>query len=267
MHAFICVTCGAQYRESREPPACCAICEDERQFVGLDGQQWTTLEEMAPTHSNHFEKVEPGLIMIGTRPTFAIGQHAFLLREAKVLWDCLAFIDDMTVADLAACGGVEAIGISHPHFYTTCVEWSRALGGVPIRLHADDREWLVRPDSRVSFWQGETLELADGVTVVRGGGHFPGSAMLHWAAGAGGKGVVLGSDTISVAYDRKRVTWMHSFANLIPLSPAKVWHTVEVLRPFPYDRLYSAWPQRVIHTDAQAIVRASAERYVEAMRD
>ena len=60
---------------------------------------------------------------------------------------------------------------------------------------------------------------------------------------------------------------MHSFMNFIPLSPAKVWRTVEALRALPYDRLYSAWPQRLIASDAQAVVQASAERYVEAMRD
>src|ERR1700733_5890517 len=78
--------------------------------------------------------------------------------------------------------------ISHPHFYTTLVDWSRAFGNVPVHLHADDAKWVRQPDPCIRFWQGERFELMNEITLVRGGGHFPGWAMLLWAAGAGGKG-------------------------------------------------------------------------------
>jgi hypothetical protein len=39
----ICRTCGVQYGAPRKD---CPICEDERQYVGWDGQQWTTLAEL-----------------------------------------------------------------------------------------------------------------------------------------------------------------------------------------------------------------------------
>ena len=76
---------------------------------------------------------------------------AFLVHAGSVLWDCLSFIDDDTVAAVEALGGVSAIAISHPHFYATCVEWSRAFGGVPVFLHADDRDpqrRAISPDGR-----------------------------------------------------------------------------------------------------------------------
>ena len=46
MDAFICRTCGVQYAPSEQPPSNCPICEDERQYVGWNGQQWTTLEQL-----------------------------------------------------------------------------------------------------------------------------------------------------------------------------------------------------------------------------
>ena len=192
MPAFICSTCGTQYPPSEAPPAHCPVCEDERQFIPPEGQSWTTLERLRISHHNGFRQYEPGLIGIGTTPKFAIGQRALLLctPEGNVLWDCISLIDDATVTLINGLGGLRAIAISHPHFYTTLVDWSRAFGNVPVHLHADDAKWVRQPDSCIKFWQGERFELQKGITLVRGGGHFPGGAMLHWAAGAGGKGVV-----------------------------------------------------------------------------
>ena len=34
---------------SSAPPGHCPICEDERQYVGPDGQQWTTLDQLRAT--------------------------------------------------------------------------------------------------------------------------------------------------------------------------------------------------------------------------
>jgi hypothetical protein len=39
--------------------------------------------------------------------------------EGNVLWDCVSLIDDATVTIINALGGLRAIAISHPHFYTT----------------------------------------------------------------------------------------------------------------------------------------------------
>ena len=40
---YICVQCGVQFSAAPTPPEKCPICEDERQAVHWDGQQWTTL--------------------------------------------------------------------------------------------------------------------------------------------------------------------------------------------------------------------------------
>src|SRR3546814_4656876 len=59
------------------------------------------------------------------------------------------------------------------------VEWSRAFGGVPILLHAADREWVMRDAPAIEYWEGGTRELWDGMTLVRCGGHFAGGAIAH----------------------------------------------------------------------------------------
>src|SRR5689334_14886175 len=43
MPNFICTTCGMQYAESNQPPAACDICEDERQYTKVTGQQMDNL--------------------------------------------------------------------------------------------------------------------------------------------------------------------------------------------------------------------------------
>src|SRR5262245_22389649 len=187
MPAFICDTCGSQFTPSEAPPPGCPVCQDERQYVPSGGQRWTTLEVLARGHFNSYRQHEPGLIGIGTVPKFSIGQRALLLLAAggNILWDCIPFIDAATVEIVKGLGGLSAIAISHPHYYGTMVEWSRAFGGVPVHLHAADRQWIMRPDPIIALWEGDTLPLASGVTLVRCGGHF---GRRNGAALGGGRG-------------------------------------------------------------------------------
>ncbi len=261
--AYICQTCGTQFPPAAHPPSSCPICEDERQYVGWQGQQWTTLQALQQDHHNVIRAVEPGLTGIGTSPSFSIGQRALLVQTpaGNVLWDCITLIDQATIAEVKALGGISAIAISHPHYYSSMIEWSRAFDA-PIYLHAADREWVVRPDPALIFWDGETQALADGLTLVRCGGHFAGGTVLHWPAGAGGRGALLTGDIINVVQDRRYVSFMYSFPNLIPLSPAAVRRVVAAVEPFAYDRIYSAWWDKVTVEDAKRAVHRSADRYI-----
>ncbi len=267
MPAFICTACGTQYPPGESPPEACAVCEEERQFVPPGGQKWTTLEALAASHFNGFRQLEPGLIGIGAQPHFAIGQRALLLctPEGNVLWDCISMLDPATVTLINGLGGLSAIAISHPHFYTTMVEWSRAFGGVPIHLHAADRQWVMRPDPAIRFWDGETLALLPGVTAIRCGGHFPGGTVLHWAAGAQGRGVLCASDIATVTPDRKFLSFMRSYPNLIPLSAREVERIGMALEPFAFDTIYGHYFDRVIATGGKEILRKSISRYLAAI--
>jgi hypothetical protein len=266
--AFICVTCGTQFPPSAAAPEHCPICADDRQYIGHDGQRWTTLAELRNTHRNTFTEIAPCLTAIRTDPLVAIAQHAHLIETpaGNVLWDCISFVDEATVAEVERRGGIVAIAISHPHFYSSMVEWSRALGGVPIRLHADNRHWVMRPDPAVEFWEGDARELLPGLTVIRCGGHFPGSSVLHWAAGAEGRGALFTGDTINVVSDRRWISFMYSYPNQVPLNERAVRGIVAAVEPYAFDRIYGSWPGSIVQSDAKAAVRRSAERYIAHIR-
>ncbi len=268
MTAFICTTCGTQYPDSNEPPLHCIICEDDRQYVNPQGQQWTTLDALWADYSVILREEEPHLIGIGTEPKFAIGQRALLIQrpEGNILWDCITLLDDETVSAVEQLGGISAIAISHPHYYSAMAEWSRAFGDVPITIHEDEREWVVRSDAPVHFWSGEQLALGDDVTLIRCGGHFPGSMVLHWRDGAAGRGALLTGDTINVVQDRRWVSFMYSFPNLVPLSAAEIERIVAAVEPFAFERLYAAWFGSVVAKDAKGAVARSARRYVAKVR-
>jgi hypothetical protein len=184
-----------------------------------------------------------------------------------VLWDCVALIDNATHDIVEALGGLSAIAISHPHYYTTMVEWSRTFGDVPIYLHADDRQWIMRPDSNIRHWDGETHELQPGMTLLRCGGHFAGGTVLHWTDGAKGRGALLAGDIIQVVFDRRHVSFMRSYPNFIPLSAKAVRTITNVVGPYSFERLYGAWWRRNVRSDAAAAVRRSAERYIAALEE
>jgi hypothetical protein len=266
--AWICVACGRQHSPSPRPPAECAICLDERQYVGPEGQRWTTLDELRAEHRAEIREEESGLTGIGTSPAIAIGQRALLVETAagNLLWDCATLLDDEIVAAVRARGGIAAIAISHPHYYATMVEWSRAFDA-PIHLHAADRRWVMRPDESISFWDGDRLDLLDGLTLLRLGGHFAGGTVLHWAAGANGRGALLSGDIVQVVADRRWVSFMRSYPNLIPLPPSTVEAMVATLDPWPFERLYGAWFDRLVNEDAHAAVRRSADRYRRAVTE
>lgn len=269
MPNYICATCGVQYAESVAPPERCTICQDERQYVGHQGQKWTTLKELQATHRNQLDVEGPELISITTDPKFAIGQRALHVRTpgGNVLWDCITLVDDRSVNAVQALGGVSAIAISHPHYYSSIVEWSRALGDVPVYLHAADGDWVMRPHPAIVFWHGDTHELAPGLTLIRLGGHFPGACVLHWDQGAHGKGALLTGDVIQVCEDRKTVSFMYSFPNYIPVNAATVRSIVGALEPCPFEQIYGAWFGQNIMTNAKEAFRYSAERYIRAITD
>jgi glyoxylase-like metal-dependent hydrolase (beta-lactamase superfamily II) len=257
---FVCATCGTQFPESAQAPAECTICEDPRQYVPVGGQQWTTLDELRRDHRNEVRD-DAGLTGIGTEPSFAIGQRLLLVPagSTNVMWDCITLIDDDSARAVEERGGIRAIAISHCHYYSSMVEWSHALGGVPIYVHEDDREWVLRPDPVVEYWRGETLDLGDGLTLIRCGGHFAGGQVLHTGD------TLLSGDIVQVIPDRAWVSFMYSYPNLIPLDAPAIRRIVAALEPFEFDRIVGAWWERVVPRDGKEIVRRSAERYLRAI--
>jgi hypothetical protein len=268
MTRFICATCGTQFADAEAPPPSCPICEDDRQYIGQNGQQWTTLATLRDAYHNVIKPLEPNLTGIGTHPSFSIAQRALLVQtpEGNLLWDCISLLDDPTIAAVKALGGIDAIAISHPHYYSSMVEWAHAFDAT-IYLHAADRRWVMRPDSSITFWEGKTKPLFGDLTLICAGGHFPGGTVAHWPAGAEGKGVLLTGDIIHVVADHRFATFMYSYPNMIPLAAPGVRGIVEAVGPFAYDRIYGAWWDKVIVEKAREGVTFSAERYIKAITD
>jgi len=261
---WICETCAVEHSEKVDV---CAICADERQWVPKDGQHWSSLDELRAAGTTvTVAELEPDLYAVEAKPGVGIGQQAKLVRTAagNLLWDPIGYVDERAAARVRELGQVIAIAASHPHMFGVQVEWSRALGGVPVLVAEPDLEWVARPDSAIRPWK-DPLELAPGMMLYQPGGHFPGSAVVHWANGAEGKGVILSGDTIFANPDRTSVSFMRSYPNRIPLSGAVVDRVAKSLDPFEYDRLYNNFGS-TIPVDAKTVVRRSADRHAAWVR-
>lgn len=261
---WICRTCGVEHAER---PDVCAICADERQWVPASGQAWTTLAELAAGGERvTVTELEPGLLGLSSAPRVGIGQQSKLVQTpaGNLLWDPLGFVDDDAAAAVLALGPVVAIAASHPHMFGVQVEWSRRLGGVPVLVAEADAGWVARPDPVVETWSGER-EVLPGVVLSQPGGHFPGSAVVHWADGADGRGVLLSGDTIMANPDRVSVSFMRSYPNRIPLSGAVAQRVAERVARRPFERLYNNF-EEVVPADAREVVLHSAERHAAWVR-
>jgi glyoxylase-like metal-dependent hydrolase (beta-lactamase superfamily II) len=154
--------------------------------VPPSGHSWTSIEKLKATHRNEFKQDEnDGRIWsIFSTPQMAIGQRAILIQteSGNVLWDCISLLDQETIDFIKSRGGLAAMAISHPHFYSTHLEWAREFQ-CPVYLAYEDQEWLNREDTenRRIFFKGEVQNILPGVNMVKVGGHFPGSSVLHWS--------------------------------------------------------------------------------------
>lgn len=259
-----CATCGVEHTE---PVGSCRICADERQWVPADGQIWTSLRELREAgHRVRIEELEPDLYGLKVEPSVAIGQqaHLVLTPRGSVLWDVPPFIDRAAVDQIHEHGPVLAITASHPHMFGVQSAWSHALEQAPILVCEPLLEWVQRPDSAITSWSGRH-EIAPGLVLHELGGHFRGSSLLHWAAGAGGRGVLLSSDTIHGNPDGKTVTFMRSYPNRIPLSAAVVARLAAGVTELEFERIYDNFG-RGPSSDAAAAVQRSAERYIGWVR-
>lgn len=260
----VCATCGVQHEPGAERSVC-PVCADDREHVAWGGQRWTSLRGLAADgYRTEMRDELPGLRGIGATPDFAIAQRALVVpgEGGSVLWDCAPLIGDDVPDRLRGSGGVAAIALSHPHYYSTMATWSRALGDVPIYVHARDRAWVPRPDN-VMFWEGERREILPGRTLLNAGVHFAGGTVLHWDTGPDGRGALCAGDIFTVVPDRRWVGFMYSYPNLIPERPERISRALDLVLPYRFASLYGAWWGHVITDDAQGALVRSAHRYFD----
>lgn len=266
MTNYICQTCGTQHAESDGPPSRCDVCEDDRQYVGWEGQQWTTHEALGEKFQQRIED-DDGLLALGVTPFFAIDQRALLLPTdaGNILWETVSLVTDEAIDAINKRGGLDRIIISHPHFYSSMVEWSDAFGGAPILLHENDRQWVQRPHPSIEFWSGDDFKVSDSVSLMRAGGHFAGSTVLHWADSSRPNGALFSGDALQVVLTRRHVSFMYSYPNLIPMRTSDVIDMRERLSKYEYEDVYGyTWGRNIIGGGREA-VEASYDRYLAAV--
>jgi hypothetical protein len=181
-------------------------------------------------------------------------------QVGNLLWDVPGFIDAGAIDAVRGLGGVAVIMASHPHMYGAQLEWARAFG-TTVWISEKDRRWVRRDGPELHYWT-EPFEVLPGVRASQPGGHFPGSAVAVWSAGAAGRGVLLSGDTIAAVPDRGWVSFMRSYPNKIPLSAAVVARVSAAVGELEFDRLYDNFGG-VVPSDASGAVQRSARRYIE----
>lgn len=270
------------------------------------------------------------MISIVTKPIFAMGQRAILVRKClanrrriayaqttykrddtsrkaglgpghrqhvltqiqtfltdtpagNILWDCITLLDDDTVERIRALGGLAAIVISHPHFYTAHAEWAAAFG-CPVFLAAEDRKWVALEIPLHVFLGNSKMDqimrrsheiiiegVRSGFIAVKLGGHFPGSMVGHF------NGRLLISDTLlttpaglggweadAAGIARSRPPGINTFAfmwsgpNSIPLSVEDISRIWEVLKRYEFKSTHGAFLGEDIE-DAAGIKRRVLE--------
>lgn len=262
---WICETCAVETADLETPPAECAICEDERQWVPADGQHWTTLDALRDKGTRIVvTEVEPELWGICADPGVGIAQQTMVVRtpEGTLLFDCVGYIDDEAVELVRSLGPTLAVSSSHPHMYGVQTEWAAALDA-PVVLAEKDRDWLRRTE-RVRFYD-EKHEVAPGLTLHRVGGHFAGQTVVEWTAGNEGRGVLLAGDAIFTNPDRKTVSFLRSYPNRLPLSGNVVQRIAAQVEGLHFDRLYNNFGS-VVPERAKEIIRYSADRHAAWVR-
>ncbi|EIN11210.1 hypothetical protein PUNSTDRAFT_98270 [Punctularia strigosozonata HHB-11173 SS5] len=289
----ICKTCGAQYPHEERDLSACVICLDDRQYVPESGQAWTSLRELLDEDVQ--TTLEPwkhdnNVLRIKNEPGVGISQTPILLLTERgyIIWDCSAYMSPSALHTIQGYFSENrpflGIAISHPHFYNSAATICRALregmrgksAEAMVYAHAADRVWWMRTDDLaiVNFWEGASYNFiqqsAEKLSMIRCGGHFPGSCVLHWQP-KGSKTInnsisitrslVLCSDTFMIAPDRKTISFMYSYPNQVPLSPKEVGGIWQAIAYLGFNRALSAWPGREIVHDAKSLVLKSALRF------
>ncbi|KAK4501950.1 hypothetical protein PRZ48_007760 [Zasmidium cellare] len=269
---LLCNECGTQYPvTSQASKDSCKICDDPRQYVPATGQVFTTLGELKEKgHRNVWwrDEVDERVWFVRTEPKFAIGQRAILLQTpaGNILWDLIALLDQPTVDQIHSLGGLAAIVISHPHYYTTWSEWSRTFK-CPVYVGEPDKPWLERvgsPGAEVRFVREKyesVLGEGSGVTVMLAGGHFDGSLLLHWDEKLFIADTIFTSPSATNPVPGKdgviSFTFFWSIPNRIPLHPdaiLSIWHQV---KPLIFHTAFGAFSGQDVRTRPNEHARAT----------
>lgn len=257
----ICTACGTKFPAEKSLPEICPICEDDRQYVPNGIQTWTSSAKLGENHCVEIRELHENLYELKLSPAFAIGQRALLVLAlaGNILWDCIPLLDETAVEFIKSKGGLKAIAISHPHFYSNMNDWASEFT-CPIYIHQADEQWIFDRKERVELWSGFEKELWNGIKIYNIGGHFAGSSILH-VPFLSPEGTILCGDTFVVSPSKKHLAAMHSYPNKIPLPISEIESVKERMKPIKFDTLYAWHDTQSIETEAKTILENSLARY------
>jgi hypothetical protein len=258
---ILCSTCGTQFNRSTMPAAICPVCADDRQYLPPKGQSWTQPEELQNKYSNSIKEVNEHFYEIKTTPKFAIGQRAFLIITpgGNILWDCISLLNEPTREFIRSKGGLKAIVISHPHYYTTMNDWAAAFD-CPVYLHEADETFIYEKGPKINLWSGDRKELWDGIRAIHIGGHFPGSSILQ-VPFLSSQSALLCGDTFYIAPSKRHVSVMYSYPNMIPVTLAEISRIRQTMQEVKFDRMIGAFDNQSIESNAKEVLLESLGRY------
>jgi len=256
---MICETCGVKRTRDVEITVC-PICADERQYIPVGDQKWTSLEDVSVKRNFLVIERQADLFEIRVTPEFGIGQRMFFVKtkQGGYLWDCVPLVDQDIANFFRAHGGVRGMAISHPHFYSSMKNWAELLS-IPVYTHKNDAVWLGEQFDTLVKWSGRELELADDIKVFCAGGHFEGSCVMHVASAQAP--YLLSSDTIAPNVDRKTVSFMRSFPNRVPLGLAKLDGIQTAMNGLSFEKIFGAFPGAEVLSDGREAFDFSMARY------
>jgi hypothetical protein len=257
----ICATCGTQFPPDKPLPQLCPICDDDRQYINVNGQQWTSLENINQQFGLKVTKRSESLYELKMVPDFAIGQRAFLILSpnGNILWDCIPMINEAVMGFIKEKGGLKAIAISHPHYYCTMTEWAKQFN-CPVYIHSSDQQWIMNKSSGIKLWDGYEFPLWDGMKIYNIGGHFPGSSVLHIPQELS-KGLLLCGDSLYIARSKKHIAVMHSYPNQIALSKREFTSVYNKSANLKFDTMLGAFEGQDLIGNADEIFLQSMNRY------
>lgn len=173
--------------------------------------------------------------------------------------DLIPILDQPTIDKIMELGGLEAIVISHPHYYSTWVDWSRTFR-CPVYVGAPDKEWLERvdtPGAELRFLTETTTSIPVrgkdlSLNAIVAGGHFPGSLLLHY------QNMLFIADTIFAvpsATDpvpgrpgKISFTFWYSVPNRIPLDPDEIYRIWLLVKNLEFETAFGAFEGMDIYT-------------------
>ena len=261
---MICSACGTQYNNKEIKDGHCKICDDDRQYVPETGQAWISPDELQKDHAVQVRQVCDNLYSLTILPSFAIGQRAFLIlsENGNILWDCIPLLDEETEAFITSKGGLRAIVVSHPHYYSNVGEWAETFH-CPVFIHKKDEEWAPEFQDLI-LWKGEEKALWDGIKIINIGGHFPGSCIMH-VPSLSPQGMVFCGDSLYISRNSKHVSVMYSYPNHIPVAWSEIERIVQMLANIQFDKMYGAFPYQQLTDNVTCLLHLSMERYREAL--